>query len=208
MTDCSATRTTGPFRALLPVVLASASPRRREFLHALGVECEIHGNGAAEPEPQPGEAPVPYARRAAEAKAASVALARPGGVVIAADTIVVLDGEILGKPADRGDAVRMLSRLAGRTHTVVSACCVVLPGCGSECFHAETRVSMWDAPEAVLAAYAATGEPDDKAGAYGIQGVGAFLVQSIEGSWSNVVGLPVAELTRLLLRHGVIEPAA
>ncbi|NHZ48464.1 Maf family protein, partial [Nitratidesulfovibrio liaohensis] len=144
--------------------------------------------------------------RAAAAKAASVAASRPGCVVIAADTVVALHGEIMGKPRDRMDAVRMLSRLAGHTHEVVSACCVALPDGNSETFHAATRVTMWDAPAAALAAYAATGEPDDKAGAYGIQGVGAFLVESIDGSWSNVVGLPVAELVRLLLHHGVIEP--
>lgn len=196
----------GPFRALLPVVLASGSPRRREFLHSLGLSFEVYGNGAAEPEPLPVEPPTHYARRAAAAKAASVAASRPGCVVIAADTVVALYGEIMGKPRDRMDAVRMLSRLAGHTHEVVSACCVALPDGNSETFHAATRVTMWDAPAAALAAYAATGEPDDKAGAYGIQGVGAFLVESIDGSWSNVVGLPVAELVRLLLHHGIIEP--
>lgn len=198
----------GPFRALMPVVLASGSPRRRQFLCSLGLSFEVCGNGAAEPAPGAGESPVDYARRAASAKAASVAASRPGCAVIAADTVVVLHGEIMGKPghgAERADAVRMLTRLAGRTHEVVSACCVFLPGGGAEIFHAVTRVTMWAAPPAVLAAYAATGEADDKAGAYGIQGVGAFLVESIDGSWSNVVGLPVAELARLLLRHGVIE---
>ncbi len=197
----------GPFRALLPVVLASGSPRRREFLHSLGLPFEVYGNGAAEPEPRSSEAPSAYARRAATAKAASVAATRPGCVVIAADTVVALHGEIMGKPRDRMDAVRMLSRLAGHTHDVVSACCVALPDGSSEIFHAVTRVTMWDVPTTALAAYAATGEPDDKAGAYGIQGVGAFLVESIAGSWSNVVGLPVAELVRLLLHHGCIEPA-
>lgn len=196
----------GPFRSLLPVVLASGSPRRREFLHSLGLSFEVYGNGAAEPEPLPVESPTRYARRAAAAKAASVAASRPGCVVIAADTVVALHGEIMGKPRDRMDAMCMLSRLAGHTHEVVSACCVALPDGNSEIFHAVTRVTMWDAPAAALAAYAATGEPDDKAGAYGIQGVGAFLVESIDGSWSNVVGLPVAELVRLLLHHGVIEP--
>lgn len=196
----------GPFRALLPVVLASGSPRRREFLHSFGLSFEVYGNGAAEPEPLPVEPPTHYARRAAAAKAASVAASRPGCAVIAADTVVALHGEIMGKPRDRMDAVRMLSRLAGHTHEVVSACCVALPDGNNEIFHAVTRVTMWDAPTAALAAYAATGEPDDKAGAYGIQGVGAFLVESIDGSWSNVVGLPVAELVRLLLHHGVIEP--
>ena len=197
----------GPFRALLPVVLASGSPRRREFLHSLGLSFEVYGNGAAEPEPLPAEPPAHYARRAAAAKAASVAATRPGSVVIAADTVVALHGEIMGKPQDRADALRMLSRLAGHTHEVVSACCVALPDGTREIFHAATRVTMWDAPAAALAAYAATGEPDDKAGAYGIQGVGAFLVESIDGSWSNVVGLPVAELVRLLLQHGVIAPS-
>jgi len=198
----------GPFRALASVVLASGSPRRREFLESLGLAFEVYGNGAAEPDPLPGEPPADYARRAAEAKAASVAAARPGCVVIAADTVVALHGETMGKPQDRADAVRMLARLAGHTHEVVSACCVALPGGTRETFHAVTRVTMWNAPPAALAAYAATGEPDDKAGAYGIQGVGAFLVESIDGSWSNVVGLPVAELVQLLLRHGTIEPVA
>ncbi len=198
----------GPFRALLPVVLASGSPRRREFLLSLGLAFEVYGNGAAEPDPLPGEPPADYARRAAVAKAESVAASRPGCVVIAADTVVALHGEVMGKPQDRADAVRMLTRLAGHTHEVVSACCVALPDGSRATFHAATRVTMWDVPAAAIAAYAATGEPDDKAGAYGIQGVGAFLVESIDGSWSNVVGLPVAELVRLLLRRGVIMPVA
>lgn len=196
--------TTGPFTAASPIILASGSPRRRAFFEQLGIPFEVILAADAEPSPIRGEQPEVYARRAAEAKARAVAAQHPGRLVIAADTVVALDDEILGKPVSKADALNMLRRLAGRTHTVASGCCVVLPAGVRETFHALTRVTMWDCPDDALVAYVRTGEPADKAGAYGIQGIGSFLVRSIEGSWTNVVGLPVAELTALLLRRGAI----
>lgn len=195
----------GPFTAAHPVILASGSPRRRAFFEQMGIPFEVILPVDAEPSPIEGEQPEVYVRRAAEAKARAVAADHKGRLVVAADTVVALDDTILGKPASADDALSMLRRLAGRTHVVASGCCVILPEGGRETFHAITRVTMWDCPEEALAAYVATGEPSDKAGAYGIQGIGAFLVRAIEGSWTNVVGLPVAELTALLLRRGAIR---
>lgn len=194
-----------PFRALTPIILASGSPRRRQFLEELGLAFELVRPQGVEPRPAAGEAPDDYARRAAAAKAQAVPH-RPGSLLLAADTIVALDGDILGKPRDTDDALRMLRRLAGRTHTVTSAVCCVLPDGEEIRFHDATAVTFHPWSEDVLAAYARTGEPLDKAGAYAIQGLGAFLTARIKGSWSTVVGLPVTPLAALLLERGVIEP--
>jgi len=201
---------TGPFEAALPLVLASASPRRKELLASLGLAFEILSIGE-EPPPLPGEDAAGYAQRAARHKAVAVSAERPEAVVVAADTVVVVDGEPLGKPADEDEALRMLAVLVGREHTVVTGCCLIPPrtgGLGRETmlFAVETRVVMAPAPLEVLFAYAATGEPLDKAGAYAIQGRGGFLVESISGSFSNVVGLPLAETVRALSEMGAIRP--
>lgn len=126
-------------------------------------------------------------------------------MLIGADTAVVLRGRILGKPRDAGEAVAMLRELTGTSHSVITGC-VLLPVDTdtpdirlAHCFSVESRVRMWDCPEPLLHAYVRGGEPMDKAGAYAVQGTGAFLVQEIEGSWSNVVGLPLAELIQQLL---------
>lgn len=195
-----------PFRALTPIILASGSPRRRQFLEELGLAFELVRPQGVEPRPTAGEAPEDYARRAAAAKAHAVPH-RPESLLLAADTIVALDGDILGKPRDTADALAMLRRLAGRTHTVTSAVCCVLPGGEEIRFHDTTAVAFHPWPEDVLAAYARTGEPLDKAGAYAVQGLGAFLTARIEGSWSTVVGLPVTPLAALLLERGIIAPA-
>ncbi len=203
----------GAFRALRPLILASSSPRRRELLASLGLAFSVRVVDGAEPEPSLDDDPAAYAMRAAQAKAEAVAAAcREEGqdaVVLGADTIVVLHEEhgpvILGKPSSREEALAMLLHLSGRTHTVYTGCCIVWPpsgGRGAECFcdAAEVTFAAW--PEDVLRAYAATGECDDKAGSYAIQGLGSFLVSGIRGQWSTIVGLPVQDVARRLLAGG------
>lgn len=210
----------GPFRTVRPLVLASGSPRRRAFLTQSGLSFETLDLRCAEPRPLPGEAPAVYAERAARAKAEAGAAQRPESAVLAADTIVVLPGTageasaILGKPTDKEDAAAMLTRLSGRTHQVITACCLISPAhaCSAEAnpgpdlFHDSAEVTFAAWPQDVLRAYAATGEPLDKAGAYAVQGAGAFLISGLRGSWSTVVGLPLEAVIRLLLRRGVIAP--
>lgn len=192
------------------LVLASHSPRRRQFLEEWGLAYRIVTGRDEEPRPRAGEAPAAYARRAARAKALSAAAAdgQAAGprVLLAADTIVALGEDILGKPADRAQALEMLRRLAGRTHEVISAVCLLGPQDEEIVFHDVSRVRFAPWPEAVLAAYTATGEPDDKAGAYAIQGQGAVLVEAVDGSWSTVVGLPVSRLAQEMLSRGWLTP--
>ncbi|MFI3271810.1 MAG: Maf family nucleotide pyrophosphatase [Pseudomonadota bacterium] len=202
----------GPYVATCPIILASGSPRRKDFLIELGLDFTIVlPDDAVEPKPVAGESPADYVCRAAEAKAMAVAQSLKGNqdgpspLIIAADTVVALKDEIMGKPQSDDDALGMLSRLAGQSHAVISAVCLVLPDGGMHTFYANTKVTMWDVPRDALAAYVATGEPRDKAGSYAIQGIGAFLVRAIEGSWTNVVGLPVAELVVYLREQGLIE---
>lgn len=213
--------TPGAFRARRPVVLASASPRRRELLAGLGLTFTVLPSPEAEPAPREGEAPVDYVMRAATAKALAVArrLQREDQperfpVVIGADTIVVApeaDGpRILGKPTDDADALAMLRRLSGRAHTVSTGCCLVWPegkGFRTETFSETAAVTFAPWPETVLAVYVRTGEGRDKAGSYAVQGRGAFLISRIEGCWSTVVGLPVQALAARLLDAGIMEPA-
>ncbi|GAB6058800.1 Maf family protein [Desulfonatronum parangueonense] len=195
------------FQTISPLILASGSPRRRELLVGLGISFAVHP--AVEPEPMfvAGDCPEEHAMEAARCKAREVAVAYPEAVVLAADTIVVVDGDVLGKPENAAVAVEMLQRLAGREHVVITGCCLRLhAGKLEHCFAVRTKVWMHDYGRDVLAAYAATGEPLDKAGAYGIQERAGFLVERIEGSYTNVVGLPLAETMRLLLDQGIIEP--
>ena len=186
---------------MIPLYLASASPRRRELLAALGVDARIRPAEVDETELE-GESPEAHVVRLAAAKAAAVAhaLALEGlpALVLAADTTVTIDGAILGKPRDAGDALAMLRRLAGRTHEVLTACRLVRGDDGRAAASVDvSRVTFvpWD--EALARWYVSTGEPMDKAGAYGIQGKGALLSAGIDGSWSNVVGLPLASLPPL-----------
>lgn len=197
------------FTTAHPLVLASGSPRRRELLRGLGLSFSIDPAKAPEPEFVRGSDPTEYAMSAAAAKAREVAEHHPGAAILAADTIVVVDGDVLGKPRDSAQALFMLSRLAGREHQVITGCCImaraqVAHARHEECFAARTRVWMADFNRAVLSAYVATGEPLDKAGAYGIQERAAFFVERIEGSYTNVVGLPLREAVGALQRHGVI----
>ncbi len=198
----------GAFRALHPLILASSSPRRRELLGSLGLAFEIQVVDGAEPAPALDDDPAAYAMRAARAKAEAVARVATESVVIGADTIVVLHEEhgpvILGKPADRAEALAMLLHLSGRTHTVYTGCCLVWPGRRTDTFCAAAEVTFAAWPEEVLRAYAATGEGDDKAGSYAIQGLGSFLVSAISGQWATIVGLPVLDVAQRLVDGGAI----
>jgi septum formation protein len=143
--------------------------------------------------------------RAAQAKASAAAQARPGAFVLGADTVVALEGEILGKPRDRQHALDMLLRLSGKSHEVISACCCWLPDGTMRHTAGSARVHFFPWPQNALEAYAATDEVLDKAGAYAIQGQGAFLAERIEGSVSAVVGLPMTQLVAMFLELGVIR---
>jgi septum formation protein len=193
----------------LRLVLASSSPRRRRFLEDWGLPFILFCPQGVEPSPVPGESPERYACRAAEAKtlAAAEQMKSPDILALGADTVVALDGDILGKPRDAGDALDMLLCLSGRGHEVISAVCLLLPDGGRKIFSDTSRVFFHPWPKAVLAAYARSGEPDDKAGAYAVQGKGAFLVERIEGAFSTVAGLPLTPLAELLLAEDLILPA-
>ncbi len=150
--------------------------------------------------PLPGEEPRPYVLRLAREKAA--ARAEPGELVLAADTIVVLDNEILGKPRDPEDARRMLRRLSGREHVALTGVALEEPGKGGAADLAETRVRMAPLTGEEIAWYVDTGEPMDKAGSYAVQGLGSLFVEAVEGNHSNVVGLPLPAVYRLFARLG------
>ncbi len=181
-------------------ILASASPRRKELL-AIAVPsftvCVPNTEESIDPAWSAAEATVALARQ----KAAAVAAQHPHDCVIAADTIVELDGVLLGKPVDAADAARMLRLLSGREHRVVTGVCVV-QNQEAHAFSQETRVRFYSLSDKEIADYVATGEPMDKAGAYGIQDLGALLVEGITGDYLNVVGLPLAKLARLLRELG------
>lgn len=182
------------------MLLASASPRRRELLQRIGIEPEVRPSDVDE-RIEPGETPVEHAARLAASKAAA-AIAEPGVLVIAADTIVVLDDRVLGKPRDRDEAVAMLRSLSGRAHRVLTA--VHLRRDRRQVAAVEsTTVWFRDLAEAEIERYVDTGEADDKAGAYGIQGRAGIFVDRIDGSDTNVVGLPLARLHHLATGLGV-----
>ena len=189
------------------VILASASPRRRELLALAGVPFDIVVSPAQEPAPDVNEHPAAYAARMARLKAAAVAEMHPAAVVLGADSVVAVGETILGKPADAADALRMLRLLSGRSHQVVTGCALFAPGREPEIFTVATDVTMGVVSEDRLAAYVATGEPMDKAGAYAIQGGAAAFVTTICGSYTNVVGLPLAEVVEVLRTWGSIIPA-
>jgi septum formation protein len=186
------------------VYLASASPRRRELLQQIGVPFRLVGTDLDET-PLPSEAPTAYVSRLASAKADAGWL-RSGGAaiapVLAADTAVVLDGEILGKPRDKDDAEHMLLQLSGRTHEVLTAVALrSAAGHESKLSHSLVTFRILDAAEA--SAYWNTGEPHDKAGAYAIQGYAAIFVADLRGSYSGVMGLPLFETAQLLKSAGL-----
>ncbi len=191
------------------LVLASASPRRQELLRNADIAFTVQAAGVSEV-PFSGESPKHCAERLAGEKAHAVARGRPHDFVLGADTIVVVDGLMLGKPQDPADAARMLGLLSGRAHEVITGVCLMGPGKsaaspGFEDTRSEsTRVVMQRLTERDLASYVSTGEPMDKAGAYAIQGIASRWISRIEGDYFNVVGLPVTLVFRMLREHGSI----
>lgn len=182
------------------IILASQSPRRAQLLRMLGLDIEAVPADIDEAY-HPGEEPGAHAERLAREKALAVAARIPDAVVIGSDTVVAVDGAVLGKPVDRDDAVRMLMQLQGREHEVATGVAVKRNVLVSAVERARVRFRAFD--EATAAAYADTGEPMDKAGAYGIQGFGATLVQGITGDYYAVMGLPVFRTVALLDEAGL-----
>jgi septum formation protein len=183
------------------LVLASASPRRKELLRNAGFIFEVEPADIPE-DPLPGENAKAYAERLAREKALAVARQRPNAVVLGADTVVFVDGQLLGKPSDAKDAAHMLRLLSGRKHEVITGVCVVVRG-QSKVASETTRVTMSELSDKDVADYVASGEPMDKAGAYAIQGIASRWIPRIEGDYSNVVGLPVALVFRMLREHEI-----
>jgi septum formation protein len=183
------------------VILASSSPRRRELLAMIGIAHEVIPADIDESY-FPGEPPNAHAERLAREKGRVIAERHPEAVVISADTIVVIDGEVLGKPRDTAHAVRMLRQLSGRTHTVFTAVAVARDGRVESGVEAVT-VTFRELTEPEIIAYVGTGEPMDKAGAYGIQGYGATIVERIDGDYFAVMGLALGRMIALLKRVGV-----
>lgn len=185
------------------LVLASASPRRRELLDQLGARYLCDPADIDESR-HPGEAPAAYVERMAREKARVVTARYPAAThaVLAADTIVQIDDDVLGKPRDHFDGLAMLAKLSGRSHSVVTAVCLQR-GEAVSCELVATRVEFIQLTRELCEAYLATDEPWDKAGAYAIQGVAAAFVSSIHGSYSNVVGLPLCETWQLLRANGI-----
>jgi septum formation protein len=182
-----------------PLLLASTSPQRRAILAQLGLPFDVVAPRYEEHDP-PGASPIELVRDHARGKARSVAGEAGDRPVLGVDTAVVVGGVVYGKAADAGDAERMLEALSGRTHTVVSGLCLVTPA-WEEVAHDETRVTFRPLTPRDLAVYVASGEWEGRAGGYAIQGLGAALVERIEGDYLNVVGLPGALLVRLLADH-------
>lgn len=186
-----------------PIVLASASPRRRQLLAETGLAFTV-AVSAVDEDDVGGESPKDIARQRALYKARAVARTLDRGLVIGADTIVVCQGQVLGKPRDTQDAKRLLSLLSGRSHRVITGVCVCQAPAGRTVLDAAcTKVTFRHLEAEEIDRYVATGEPMDKAGAYGIQGRGALLVERIVGDYFNVVGLPLTLLARLLKEFGV-----
>ena len=181
------------------LILASASPRRRDLLRNAGFDFEVRPSQIVE-EIQPGELPEDFARRAAREKALQIAASSPrGGLVLGADTIVVIDGRTLGKPSDPQDATRMLRLLSGRTHQVHTGICLVRAPDSIEALkHETTLVTFRELDEEEIRQYVESGEPSGKAGAYAIQGLASKFVTRISGCYSNVVGLPIALVYEIL----------
>lgn len=193
------------------VILASASPRRQELLRNAGIPFTVQPASIDET-PVAGEAPRECAERLAREKALAVFQSSPQACVLGADTIVVVDDVILGKPCDAEDAARMLRLLSGRTHAVLTGVCVVGRGARGQWLGVSevktasetTLVTMCDISDEEMRDYIATGEPMDKAGAYAIQGLASRWIPRIEGDYSNVVGLPLALVYRMLRERGVV----
>ncbi len=195
-----------PLKTIGKLILASASPRRKSLLQELGLDFEII-EAQVEEKPVAGESPQDFVMRAACDKAGDVARENVASWVLGADTVVVHGGRILGKPGDAEEALSVLQTLAGQKHLVHTGFCL-MNGKDDVLISRVVTTEVWFYPFSrdIAAAYVATGESLDKAGAYGIQGSGGFLVERINGSYSNVVGLPLAEVVEELLRYKVATP--
>lgn len=192
-----------------PLVLGSGSPRRREMLSALRLPFRVLAADIDE-DRRPGEPPLDYLIRIAAEKLTAVRARlgdAPHAAILVADTTVVIDGDVLGKPADEADAVRLFSRIAGRMHHVYTRYALGLPGDAEPRLArtVETRVYIRAADDDEIRAYAATGEGLDKAGAYAAQGIGTFFIERVDGSYSNVVGLPACEVLADLRALGLLR---
>lgn len=197
----------GPFRSVERLVLASASPRRQTLLTSLGISFFVRPSRIKEPPPQPGEMPGDYVLNMARLKAEDTAAREKDSVVLGADTAVVLEKDIMGKPRDADHALEMLSSLAGREHEVISGIFITGDAIKEDKgFTVSTAVRMNSFSAEILKAYINTGETRDKAGAYAMQGAGGFLVDHITGSYTNVIGLPLSKTVQTLLSTGCIEP--
>jgi septum formation protein len=186
------------------LILASASPRRADLLREAGIDVEVRPANVDE-DVESGEAPEVYVRRVAEAKARAISARSPGRHVLAADTAVVVEGQILGKPSDADDAARMLRMLSGRSHLVISGVCLMKDGQPlADTEVAVTVVEFAELSSAEIAWYVASGESMDKAGGYGIQGLACRFVTRVAGSYSNVVGLPIALVYRMCTKAGLL----
>jgi septum formation protein len=184
------------------LILASSSPRRRELLSWAGVAFEV-SPGEVDESRKVNETPVEYVRRLALEKAIEAAERHPGRYVLAADTVVVLDKTIMGKPQNKDDARNMLSRLSGCQHRVITAYCLIGPDGGKRTGHVETDVEFRRLSKEDIDRYIDSGEVWDKAGAYAIQAQGAALVKNVSGSFTNVIGLPLADVLETLSRNGL-----
>ena len=183
------------------LILASGSPRRRELLSRLGISFEVITKNINE-SARAGESPADLVQRLSKDKALAVSLDHKEDLILAADTVVALDGRIMGKPHDENEAFDFLSQLNNRTHEVFTGICLI----NKDQINTQvvcTRVTFGHFSDDILKAYTATGEGADKAGAYAIQGQGAFLISSISGSPTNVIGLPMQEISKLLQASGI-----
>lgn len=183
------------------IILASASPRRKELLSQIGITFEIIK--AEKEEHITSSIPTEVVKELSMQKAKEVAAKCDGSIIIGADTIVAMEGQILGKPKDRADAMRMLRLLQGKKHQVITGVTVLLGSTKTRSFAEVTDVSLYPMTDAQIERYIATGEPMDKAGAYGIQGRFAAYVRGIEGDYNNVVGLPIGRLYQEVLSVGI-----
>lgn len=191
------------------IILASGSPRRRELLESIGLEFDVRTSDVPE-ERQPNEPVRSYVERLAGEKATAIATEMPEHWVIAADTVVYLDDLVLEKPVDENDAIGMLEKLAGRTHTVFTGVSLVRTSSRTSIIETvRTEVTIMPLDRSTIGWYVATGEPMDKAGAYAIQGKGAMFVERVEGSYTNVVGLPIPTLFCMMTKAGIspVHPA-
>ena len=185
------------------VILASGSPRRRALLDMVGISCEVCIPDIEENTDK--TVPSEIVKDLSLQKALSVAPKYPGQAVLAADTIVEIDGRILGKPKTEDEAFSMLKMLSGRTHSVYTGVALIFPDGSRDSFYSETRVTMFDNSDDLIRDYISTGEPMDKAGSYGIQGTGAYLVEKVDGDYGTIVGLPVRIVFRKLREYTLLH---